>query len=102
MYRLVASYHHPKNPEQFLEHYRTTHVTLASQMSRCRSFTWGVCETLDGSKPPHFLIAALEWDSKEDALVDLNSSAGQAGVEDVANFADAGVEMNAFETTREV
>ncbi|MDR7303969.1 EthD family reductase [Haloactinomyces albus] len=102
MYRLVASYHHPKDPEHFLDHYRNVHAKIASQMPNCRAFTWGVCETLDGSKPPHFLIATLEWDSKEDALAALSSPIGQEGAEDVANFADAGVEMNAFETNGEI
>jgi uncharacterized protein (TIGR02118 family) len=94
MYQLTASYAHPEDPEAFLEHYRTKHAPLGREFPKARFFGWTICETADESRPPHFLIAVVQWDSKEDALAALASPAGQAAVADLANFAGAGVDID--------
>ncbi|WP_425839549.1 EthD family reductase [Streptomyces fractus] len=95
MYRMTVIYDHPADPEKFLKHYREVHAPLASQTPGLRSFQWSVAEMPDGSRPPHFVVAALDWDSKEDALAALATPAGQAGAEDIANFvAPGGVSMS--------
>lgn len=90
MYRLTAVYDHPADPQKFVEHYRRTHAVLAAKLPKLRSFEWGMCETLDGAAPPYFLIAVLDWESKEDAVAALSSPEGVAANEDVVNFAAAG------------
>lgn len=102
MYQLVASYAHPENPAAFLEHYRTKHAPIAREFPKVRSFTWTVCETADGSRPAHHLIAIVTWDGKEDALAALGSPAGEAAVADLANFAGAGVDIEFGEVAVEV
>ncbi len=94
MYQVVVSYAHPEDPDAFVEHYAGTHAPLAHAIPGLTSFTWMVCETADGSRPPHFVIARLEFASKEDALAGLGGPEGQAAVADLANFAQAGVELD--------
>ena len=65
MYRLTANYAHPADHDAFVAHYRDVHAKLAAKLPDLRAFGWGVCETPDGSKPAHALIAVLDWDSKE-------------------------------------
>jgi uncharacterized protein (TIGR02118 family) len=97
MYRLIVNYHHPEDPQAFLEHYRGTHAPLAKTLANVSAYTWGQCETPDGSKPEYFLTAALDWPSKDAALADLGSEAGQAATADMANFAQAGASLVAYE-----
>jgi hypothetical protein len=64
-----------------------------------KSFDRTVYETPAGSRPAHFLIAVLRWDTKEDALA---SPPGEAAVADLANFADAGVDIELGEVVVEI
>lgn len=98
MYRLVANYHHPADPQAFLEHYRSVHAPIAKRLPNVASYTFGVCESPDGSTPEYFLTAVLDWPTKEAALADLGSPVGQEGTADMANFAQAGVSMVFSET----
>ena len=97
MYRVVVNYHHPEDPKAFLEYYRSTHAPLAKNLSGLSAYTWGVAETLDGSQPPFFVTAVLDWPSKEAALADLGSEQGQAASADMGNFAQAGATMHAVD-----
>ncbi|MCU1631038.1 MAG: hypothetical protein JWP64_5987 [Pseudonocardia sp.] len=67
-----------------------------------KSFDWTVYETPAGSRPAHFLIAVLRWDTKEDALAALASPPAEAAVADLANFADAGVDIELGEVVVEI
>ena len=102
MYRLTASYYHSDDDDALVAHYRDVHAALGAKLPDVRSFTWGPCETPDGSKPPHVLVAVLDWDSKEAALAALDSPAGKEAVADLANFAQAGVDMQFQELRTEV
>lgn len=101
-YRLIAAYAHPADREAFVAHYRDVHAPLAAKMPDLRSFTWGLCETPDGSRPPHALVAVLDWDSREAAQAALSSEEGAAAVADLENFAQAGVDMQFVEVTTAV
>jgi uncharacterized protein (TIGR02118 family) len=93
-FRITAHYNHPADPNAFLEHYRSTHAVLASKLPGLRSYGWGPAVSLDGSPTPHFLVAVMDWDTKEEAMAALGSPEGQAATEDTANFAGAGVDVN--------
>ncbi|MGC5256098.1 EthD family reductase [Gordonia sp. DT218] len=93
MFRITVSYNHPTDPEQFLEHYRTVHAPLTATMPGA-TFEWGVCETLDGTAPEHFVVGVLSFESKEAAIAGLSSPEGQAGTADMPNFAGAGAVVN--------
>lgn len=98
MFRITVSYNHPDDPEKFLEHYRTVHAPLTARMPGA-TFEWGVCEMLDGSQPPHFVVGVLTFDSKEAAGAALASPVGQEGAADMANFAGAGATIDMHEVT---
>lgn len=99
MFRITVNYNHPENPEQFLEHYRSVHAPLTATMPGMTSFEWGVCETLDGSAPEHFVVGVLTFPNKDAAIAGLSSPEGQAGSADMANFAGAGATIDMHEVT---
>lgn len=86
MYRLTATYNRPADPEKFLKHYREVHAVLATKLPKLRNYEWGLAEMPDGSEPIHFVVAVLDWDTKEDALEALQSAEGEAASADIANF----------------
>ena len=100
MYRLTASYAHGDD-DAIVAHYRDTHAGLAGALPDLRAFTWGPCETPDGSRPAHVLVAVLDWDDRDTALASLDSPAGKAAVADLENFAQAGVDLE-FQEVRTV
>jgi uncharacterized protein (TIGR02118 family) len=102
MYRLTASYAHPEDHEAFVAYYRDVHAKLGAKLPDLRAFSWGVCETPDGTKPAHALVAVLDWATKEAALAALDSPAGKEAVADLPNFAQAGVDMEFQEVREEV
>jgi uncharacterized protein (TIGR02118 family) len=102
VYQLTASYAHPQDPEAFLQHYRSTHAPIARQFPKASFFGWTICETADGSPPAHFMIAVVHWETKEDALAALAAPAGEQAVADLANFAQAGVDIELGEVHVEV
>lgn len=101
-YRLTAAYAHPADHDAFVAHYRDVHAPLAAKLPDLRSFTWGVCETPDGTRPAHVLVAVLDWDSREAAQAALSSAAGEAAVGDLPNFAQAGVDLEFQEVNTSV
>ena len=62
-----------------------------------RNYEWGRCETLDGSAPPHFVVAVMDWDTKQDAITALSSPEGEAATADMGNFAHAGADVSFHE-----
>jgi len=101
MYRLTVVYDFPPDEEKFLKHYREVHAVLATKLPKLVAFDWGVCESPDGAKPPFFLVATLDWASKEDALAALGSPAGKEANADLANFASPdGFKMTFAEITK--
>lgn len=66
-------------------------------MAKLLSYTWGQGESPDGSTPPYFLVAVLDWATKEDALADLGSDVGAQATADMANFAQAGATLVGYE-----
>lgn len=99
MFRLTSHYHHPDDPEAFLEHYRSTHAPLVAKLPGIRSYGWGLAETTDGTTPSHFLVTVADWDSKDDLLAALASPEGQACAADVPKLNSAGVDVNFHEVT---
>ncbi|MCZ4078037.1 EthD family reductase [Rhodococcus sp. H36-A4] len=99
MFRITIAYNHPENPDAFLAHYRDVHAPLTATMPGMTSFEWGLSETLDGSKPAHFVVGNLNFPSKKEAVEGLGSAEGKAGVDDLPNFAGAGFVMDMHEVS---
>ncbi|WP_245782839.1 MULTISPECIES: EthD family reductase [Amycolatopsis] len=87
---MTVVYDRPAEPDAFVAHYRDVHAPLVAALPNLLAFEWGLCESPDGTTPDHFLIAVLDWESKDDALASLGTDAGRAAGADVANFAKPG------------
>ena len=91
MYVLTVLYGHPADPAAFDAYYTSTHAPLAEKIPGMASYTYRHCASLDGSKPPYYLLAELSWPSQEAMGAALSSPEAQAATADVPNFATGGV-----------
>lgn len=99
MAKLVALYKTPSNPEAFDAHYFSKHVPLAKTISGLQRYevSNGAVATPQGGSPYH-LAAILSFESIDALQQGLNSPEGRATAGDLANFAQAGVELLVFDT----
>lgn len=99
MAKLVALYKKPSDPQAFDTHYYSKHVPLAKSIAGLQRYevSVGPVATPQGDSPYH-LAAILSFDSLESLQKGLGSPEGQASANDLANFAQAGVELLMFDT----
>ena len=99
MAKLVALYKKPANVAQFDSHYFSKHVPLAKKIAGLRSYevSVGPVSTPQGGSPFH-LVAILGFDSMSAIQKALASTEGTATAADLANFAQAGVDLLVFDT----
>lgn len=88
MHDVIVLYNKPSSPEGFNEHYQKTHVPLVHKLPNLREFSWGTTADADAA---YYMVARLTYASAEDAAASLDSAQGRESVDDLANFADAGV-----------
>ncbi len=98
MTRLLVIYNRPADPAAFNRYYAETHIPIAQRIPGLRSYTIsaGSPAVLAGDAAPH-LIAELDFGSQADLQAALASEEGKAAAADLANFAQAGVSLLAFE-----
>jgi uncharacterized protein (TIGR02118 family) len=99
MAQLIALYKKPLDAGAFDAHYFGTHVPLAKTIPGLRGYrvNQGPVATPAGEAPLH-LVALLDFDSLADIQVAFASPEGRATAADLANFAQAGVELLMFDT----
>ena len=99
MAKVVALYKKPADAAAFDAYYIGTHVPLAKKVPGLRHYAVnaGPVSTPQGDSPYH-LVAILSFDSAEALQHALSSPEGQATAGDLANFAQAGVELLIFES----
>ena len=99
MAKLVALYRKPADPDAFDRYYASTHAPLAKTRPGLRSYevSGGGVATPQGDSPYH-LTAILSFDSVAAIQDALASPVGQATAGDLANFAQAGVELLVFDS----
>lgn len=102
MASVIALYKKPADAAAFDAYYHGTHVPLAKTLPGLRSYhiSSGPIATPAGEAPLH-LVAMLQFDSMAAIQAALGSPQGAATAADLANFAQAGVELLMFDT-REV
>jgi uncharacterized protein (TIGR02118 family) len=102
MAKLVALYKTPKDPAAFDKYYFSKHVPQAKKIPGLKGYdvSDGTAYGPEGVSPYH-LVATLHFDTLADIQSALVSPEGQATANDLANFADGGVELIFFDT-REV
>lgn len=99
MATLVALYKKPADAAAFDSYYFSTHLPLAKTVPGLRSYdvsTGPVASGAGGS--PYHLVALLGFDSLAAIQHALGTPEGQATAGDLANFAQAGVELLMFDT----
>jgi uncharacterized protein (TIGR02118 family) len=88
MHDVIVLYNQPSSPDAFDTHYQNTHVPLVHKLPKLREFCWG--KTTD-ENAAFYVVARLSYATAEDAEESLASAQGRASVDDLANFAGAGV-----------
>ena len=99
MAQLVALYKKPANPADFDRYYYSTHVKIAKKIPGLRGYrvSTGAVATPQGDSQYH-LVAILSFDSMAAIQQALGSPEGQATAGDLANFAQAGVDLLVFDS----
>lgn len=99
MAQVLALYKKPADVAAFDSHYYARHVPLAKTLPGLLSYqvSHGPVVT-PGAESPLHLVAVLEFDSMAAIQSALTSPQGVATAGDLANFAQAGVELMFFET----
>ena len=99
MAQLVALYKNPSDTKAFDDYYASTHAPLAKTLPGLRRYeiSTGAVVTASGDSP-YYLVALLEFDSLDAIGAALGSPEGQKTAADLANFAQAGVELLMFDT----
>ncbi len=99
MAHVLALYKKPADAAAFDAHYHGTHAPLAKTLRGLRSYeiSSGPIATMAGESSLH-LVAILGFDSMAAIQAALTSPQGAAAAGDLANFAQAGVELLMFDT----
>ena len=99
MAKLVVLYKKAQNAAAFDSHYSSTHAPLAKKIPGLKDYqiSAGPVATPQGDSS-YQLVAILTFDSVDALKKGLGSPEGQAAAGDLANFAQAGVELVMFET----
>jgi uncharacterized protein (TIGR02118 family) len=94
MAKLFAIYQQPADPAAFDRHYLDTHVPLVKKIPGLRSYEVTRGDVMGmGGKHAVYLVAARGFDSMAAVAAGMGSAEGQATAADLANFAQAGVDV---------
>lgn len=99
MAKLIALYKKPANAEAFDSYYYSKHLPIAKKIASLKRYevSVGPVATPQGESPYH-LVATLSFDSMDAIQQALTSREGMATAADLANFAQAGVDLLVFDT----
>ena len=99
MAKIVALYKKPANVAAFDSYYFSTHVPKAKKLPGLRRYevSSGPVTSAQGDSPYH-LVAVLGFDSLASIQAALGSPDGKAVADDLAEFAQAGVELLMFDS----
>lgn len=99
MAQLIALYKTPADAAAFDAYYFSTHVPLAKTVPGLRSYHVSTGPVAGPAGPSGIhLVAMLEFDSLAAIQAALGSPAGAATAADLANFAQAGVDLLMFDS----
>jgi uncharacterized protein (TIGR02118 family) len=97
--KIIALYKKPADPAAFDAYYFGTHLPKAKKVPGLKRYevNAGPVGTPQGDSPYH-LAAILSFDSADAIQRGLSSPEGQATAADLANFAQAGVDLLIFDS----
>lgn len=94
MFQVTVLYSHPEDPARFDEHYDGVHAPLAATIPGLQRYTvTRPGPGPDGTLPPYYLVAVMEYESEAAYSAGTAGPEGQASLADLANFATAGVTL---------
>ena len=101
--KLVVTYKHPENPEEFDKKYFETHLPLAEKLpGLARIEVVKPKKNIMGGDNPYYMIAELTFDSMDDLQKALMSPEGQAAGANIMSFAAPYATMLASEVVEMV
>jgi uncharacterized protein (TIGR02118 family) len=98
MAKLLAMYKHPADTQAFDRYYFGTHVPLAKKMPGLARYDVNAGPVMTPAGPAgYYLVAILQFASMAALQSALGSAEGKATAADLANFAQAGVDLLLFD-----
>src|SRR5436190_12570224 len=97
MTRVLAIYSQPADPAKFDAYYYSTHIPLARKIPGLRGMRLSNEKPLSIAGMSPYLVAELDFDSLAAFQAAMATPEGQATAADVANYAQAGVTLVAYE-----
>jgi uncharacterized protein (TIGR02118 family) len=92
VFQVTVLYNHPEDPAGFDEHYDGVHAPLAATIPGLHRYTvTRPGPGPDGTLPPYYLVAVMEYESETAYGAGMAGPEGRATRADLANFATAGV-----------
>ncbi len=103
MYLVSALYNEPADRAEFDAHYLNVHKKLAESLPDIAHFTVSWPEVVQPTEAGScYCVALMYWDSKEKAMAAFSGSAGTEAMNDLPNFAGAGVTVLMAESEAKV
>ena len=94
MFKISVLYNNPENPSEFDRYYKEKHMPLVNQIEGLLNFELTrVLRGPGGSPTDYYLLAELYFRDEAQMHEAMGSPEGQATVDDLANFAAAGVQI---------
>jgi uncharacterized protein (TIGR02118 family) len=95
MFRFIALYANPTDPEGFEEHFRSNHVPILERWPDTRDIAvTRVTGTPRGGDAPYHLVAAVTFDSRDAFMAAMGTDAGKESAQDARSMAEQfGVEV---------
>lgn len=97
MYKLLALYPPPADPDHFRRYYVETHVPLALAMPGLQASRYAFQPEALGGASPYFCVFEGEFANKAALEAALASDQGQKVAADIANYATGGVTLLHYE-----
>jgi uncharacterized protein (TIGR02118 family) len=99
MFKISVLYNNPENPSAFDAYYKEKHMPLVNQIEGLLNFELTRISSGPGGSPTdYYLLAELYFRDEEQMHESMGSPEGQATVDDLANFASAGVQIMVGQT----
>lgn len=97
--RFLVLYATPTDPQAFERHYRQVHIPLTRRLPGLRRYSLGRNVTTVRGGATCYLIAQLEWDSRQALRAAFDSPEGRATADDMLHLtALSGVQSFVYDT----
>jgi uncharacterized protein (TIGR02118 family) len=96
MYKSLALYRLPPDPQAFREHHENIHLPLVAKLPGPRVLRYSFDLTTARGESPYFAVFEVEWDDAEAMAASLSSPEGQAVAADMAPYVKEGAVIMSY------